>query len=177
MDEQIQKLLDKHNYRFILEKQGDLIILHVPANKFIGQETPYSIIYQIVDGGVIIRTNDCDDDEAVKLECPDYAYRMLILADVRIICEKWGFDSRLVELVSENDIINESEFFAGMLPDSITLDDETKAKEYALRQVVQNAMNSLIPFDMEYLVHAQQSDVELGYQIVRNLFFTVGDSE
>lgn len=166
---EIQELLQKHDYQFVLSVKDNLIRLQIPARKLEPATEAFAVTYKIEQDKILSSIEGQAGEN--ELECPLYAARTVILMDVRNICENFGFSTKLVQFRRDADIIEEEEFFQAMWPKELEQSDEIRSKEYDLRRIVSNAVTSLIPFEQSFLFEAQQAHVEEGYDIVSNLFF------
>ncbi len=173
MIDQVKSLLNKHSYiiKLVYDKRKEHTILRLPKRVQAPEVDAHDIVYEIGDNVVICTI----DGQKIEIECPKYACRTLIFADIKQNCEHFGFHSSLIEFHYGDDIIQETEFFNKIWPSTLEYTEDIRKQEYPLFELVSRAINAKIPFHASFDFEAAKLGVSVGYILVRS--FVIGEKK
>lgn len=167
MDE-VKRLIEKHNYKITATISGGIVTLKIPDRVLEPFMQSYHVIYSI---GKDVLTFQMEGDEwPSRFDCPQYACRCYILLDIKRHCETLDFDTNLIEFFHESDKIDETEFFVRLWPKDIEYSDDTRRKEYNLKELLIRVQNAAVPFHHDFYFEADQLGVLPGYLAIRSTF-------
>lgn len=169
MNPEIKQMLEKHGYGVQVHHNSlsDSIIVRLPHRL----QEPYVNNSNDTYVYVIGKENVMYSGENVV--CPQYACRLFVMADIKRMCQALQFDSNYLDFFSDSDKINETEFFEKIWPRTAEKDNETLRKESKLKDILEKAINCIVPYDESFGFEAQQMGVGQGYGIIRS--FQVGE--
>ncbi len=166
--QKISKLLDKHDYRVVVQNTDGGYLVTFPSRKELPVIGFVRLYQEFQPMGILTCFYNEEGIEVDKQEtlCPPYSHKLFSLYSVMYYCLSIGYDVSFVKFVLNNKEVSEEALFAPHADSFLDVADSNR--ERILHNILSSCFND--GFLPKYEELAEQEGVIDGFLAIRRLF-------
>lgn len=168
-DKDIAKLLDRNDYRVVMQKTDGGCLTHFPHRSELPVQVFSRLYQEFTEDGILEATHNemGEEIESNIIKCPPYAHRLFTLYNVIHHCMEIDYEMSLIKFVLDDNEVPEEAFFQAHV--SPFMDNADTMRENTLRNLI-----SMCFQQQGFLPHhaqiAEQEGIHDGFIVIRRLF-------